>query len=507
MADNAQGPSLAVRVAKGAGWIVAWRMVSRMLGLVSTVILVRILLPADFGLFALATSLSQSLESLVAVGVKDALIRELEPDRTLYDTGFTINLLRCVIVSICILGGAWPAGAFFNDPRITWILLVVAALTLASGLENIGVVEFRRNLAFNKEFQLSVVPRSAGILTTVTFALIYRNFWALVAGFAVGRLMGIALTYLLHPYRPRLTLSAWRKIIGFSFWLWVNSIIVMMKDRMDSIVIGKVLGPSQVGIYSVGLEIGNLPSTELLEPLATAMFAGFSAGRREGADVAQEFFKAISVTLMLTLPIGVGISLVAAPLIILMFGAKWSGAILLVQVFALLGVTKAIPYFCTVLLWTHAMMQVQIRIVAIGFCVRLALLLTLVGPLGLIGAVVAATVCAAMEEVLFLVVTFRIFKLRTVDLLKSSWRSMAAVIAMAAVIYAEGIGWAPAAGETGKVVIDLGIAVSSGAATFCGVLISLWWFSGRPNGAETMFLSIISDTWNHSISGLLRRRA
>ncbi len=92
MPDDPSAPSLAVRMAKGAGWIVLWRMCSRVLGVVSTVVLVRLLTPEDFGLIALATSLAVSLDAFLVVGVNDALIRDAEPDRDLYDTGFTLNL-------------------------------------------------------------------------------------------------------------------------------------------------------------------------------------------------------------------------------------------------------------------------------------------------------------------------------------------------------------------------------------------------------------------------------
>ena len=336
-------PSLAVRMVKGAGWIVAWRMVTRALGLVSTIVLVRLLLPTDFGLIALATSLAQMLDNMTAVGVNEALIREPHPDRAIYDTGFTLNLLRSLIVSLFIAAGAPLAASFFNDPRLTPILLVLAGMNMIGACENIGIVQFRRDLAFEKEFRLLAVPRIAGALTTIGFAVVLGNYWALLAGLLALRIFRLVLSYRMHPYRPGLTLSAWRHIIGFSFWTWISAVTIMVKDRTDSFVIGRVLGPAKLGVYAVGLEIGTLAATELIEPLSTALFAGFSAGRREGADIPQAFFKAIAITFILMLPAGVGISMVAAPLITLMFGERWLEAIPLVQIFALLGVTKAIP--------------------------------------------------------------------------------------------------------------------------------------------------------------------
>ncbi len=399
-----------------------------------------------------------------------------------------------------MLALAVPAARFFGDERLTPILIAIAGLTMVSGCNNIGVVEFRRGLQFEKEFVISIVPRVSGIVVAIASAAVLRNYWALVASIVTARILTLILTYAMHPYRPRLALRAWRRIAAFSFWTWLSSIVAMIKERIDSIAIGKVLGTGPVGVYSVGLEIGTLASTELLEPLSTAMFAGFAAGRRDGADNGRNFFKAISVTLMLTLPIGVGLSLVAAPLISLLFGARWLEAIPLAQVFALLGVTRLIPYFAGVLLSAQGLIHYHFRISAAGLCVRAVLLLVLIGPMGLTGALVAAAGCALVEEVLYLTVTFRTFHLRMVDLLAVTWRCVAGAAAMALALWAMGIGWAAPAQGNLAMAIDLVVGVSCGAAIYCGTVLFIWWLSGRPEGAETMLLSIVKNTWAHSVA-------
>ncbi len=490
-------------------------MVTRAIGLVSTIVLVRLLVPADFGLIALATSISQALENLASVGVNDALIREPEPDRAMYDTGFTLNLLRSLFVAFCILAGAPAASEFFGDPRLSPILFALAAMKpwkqhrsedAARNGDVVAIVQFRRDLVFQKEFQLLALSRVAGVLTTIVFAVILRNYWALIAGLAALRIARLVLSYRMHPYRPRITLRAWRRIIGFSFWTWITAVAIVVKDRTDQFVIGRVLGPAKVGIYSVGMEIGTLAATELVEPLTAALFSGLSTGQREGTDTTQAFFKAISITLMLMLPVGAGISLIAAPLVALMFGERWLEATPLVQIFALLGVTKAIPYFCSALLSAKAQLKVQFRVIMASLAVRIVLLFALIHSLGLVGAVIAATVSFMAEEILFLIVTFRIFKLRMADLLRSTWRSVLATFAMTLVVVAEGIGWAPAAGDNARLAMDLMIAASSGALTYGTVLLAAWWASGRPDSAETMFIGIVQDTWRHTAAGLFGRR-
>jgi O-antigen/teichoic acid export membrane protein len=282
---------------------------------------------------------------------------------------------------------------------------------------------------------------------------------------------------------------------------------MMFKDRMDAIVIGRVMGPAQVGVYSVGQEMGALASTELLEPIAAALFSGLSVARREGGDISQGYLKGISAALMMALPVGVGISLVASPLVALLFGPKWSAAIPLVQVFALVGVTRAITYFSTVLLMTQGKLNFQVRIVLAGSAVRFILLLALIRPLGLMGALAAMAIGAVVEETLFVATTFRMFELSPRALLKATWRSAVATAVMAGVVFWEGVGWASASGDVSHLVTDLAIASITGAVTYCAALIALWWLCGRPNAAETVFLGIVRDTWRHTAGSLFRRPA
>lgn len=497
MATEDAAPSLAVRTATGAGWIIVWRMSTRILGVVSTIVLVRVLAPADFGLIALATSFSQAVDWISSIGVNDALIREKDLDRSLYDTGFTLNLLRGLLMAAAIAAEAYPVAAFFQDERLAHILLMLAFTTALAGNENIGTVDFRRTMAFHKDFQVSVVPRLASIVAAIAFALIFRTYWALVAGIITNRVLRVVMSYWMHPYRPRLSLRSWRRIFGFSLWTWLCSVTVMVRDRIDAVAIGRVSGPAPVGVYSVGWEIGSLTSTELVEPLTAALFAGFSVARRTGADLSDSYFKAISATFLLTLPMGVGLSMLAAPVIHLAFGARWMEAVPLVQVFALVSMAKVIAYISGVLLNAHGMLKVQFRILLAGLVVRVVLLLALVGPFGLMGAAAAATGCIAVEEALFMTVTFRHFRLRVLDLIHGTWRCALATTAMALVVVAQGIGWSAAPASSGAAFAVLGQGVVTGAASYAAVLLALWWLSGRPRGAETAFLDVIGNTLRH----------
>jgi lipopolysaccharide exporter len=475
-------------------------MLTRILGLVSTVVLTKLLLPSDFGLVALATSFTQAVDGLSELGVGEALMRETSPDRDMYNTGFTISFCRGLLTAAVIAIGAWPVAAFFEDPRLGTITLVLAVAMLLSSVENIGIVDFRRDLAFQKELQLYTVPRILGIAAAITFAAIFANYWALIVGILTTRLTRCVWSYAMHPYRPSFTLRSWRQLVGFSSWTWANTLVDQIRERLDWVVIGRLLGAADTGIYAVGSEVGLLPSTELLQPFGRALYAGFAAARREGTGIAGPYLRAITTTFLLTMPAGFGISLVADPLVRLIFGERWLAAVPLVEIFGVVGMLGAITTVSGALLTVSGMLSVQFRFIVLTTVVRLILLLFLVNKIGIVGAGIAAAATLLLEECCFLVVTFRRFHVSVAGLWRGIWRPVLATAAMAGVLIWLNLGWTAAPGSPLVIVEQLALAVAIGAVTYCAVIASLWCLAGRPDGAETL-------TWRLAKRSIARQSA
>jgi len=500
LSEASPGGSLGARTAKGAGWLIAWRLISRVLGIVNTVVLVRLLLPSDFGLVALATSLSVAVDGLSYIGVQDALVREPVLDRALYDTGFTMNLIRGGLTALIIVACAWPAARFFGDARLTTIFLVLAVGMFAGALENIGTIDFQRDLAFDKQIQILLVPRIAGVVASIACAVIWRSYWALVVAILVQRGTRLLFTYVIHPYRPRVTLRAWRRLVGFSFWSWANSMTALVQGRSDAIIIGGYLNPTAVGLYSVGGEVGSLASSELLGPISNALFAGFSSVRRTGEGVGRAYLRAISVVALLVLPASAGIALIARPLMLLAFGARWDAAVPLVQLFACLGVFRVGGAIGAALLMSEGVPHIGFRIEAFVTAVRLVALLAAVPAFGLIGAAVAVAVTGMVEEAIYLAVTFRRVGLRARDLALNIWRPALATAGMALALLATGL-TQPALGASGvSSGLLLAAAVVTGALVFAAVLLLAWMVSGRPRGAETYVVAMARQALHHLLA-------
>ena len=110
-------------------------------------------------------------------------------------------------------------GGHFEDPRVTNVIRLLSLRAVVGGFQNIGVVTFRRELRFGREFQFGIVKKSATFVVTLVAAFVLRSYWALVIGQVVGRIVEVGVSYVMSDYRPRLSLRKVGDLWGFSRWL------------------------------------------------------------------------------------------------------------------------------------------------------------------------------------------------------------------------------------------------------------------------------------------------
>ena len=183
--------TLGSRIAMGGLMLVLLRLSVRVIGLVSTMILFRILVPEDFGLVALAGVAIGLVEVFAEFGFDLALIRKQAATRNDYDVTWSLTLLRGILVAAVVLVLAQLAGDYLNDTRLTTLLYWMALAPLIDGLQNPGVADFSKELTFGKEFKLKVSQKIVGFVVTISAALWLQNYWALVIGLLTSRMFGL----------------------------------------------------------------------------------------------------------------------------------------------------------------------------------------------------------------------------------------------------------------------------------------------------------------------------
>jgi O-antigen/teichoic acid export membrane protein len=344
MADskNLRPPPLAQRLMRGTVWMVAMRWGVRLLGIVSMLVLVRLLQSEDFGLIAMAMAIVALADRFTDFGIVWALVRDKHAGRDEFDTAWTVRQAQLGFVALVAVAFAIPAASLYQDTRISAVLLVIAVSFGVRGFENIGVVEFQRQMEFHREFLFRVIVKFLGVATTIALAVTLRSYWALAWGMLATSLIGVLLSYTMCSYRPRWTLSSWNKLWKFSQWIISQGFARYIFENMPVLFLGRLSTAENVGYYSVSNEIASLPATEVAMPVSRAVLPGFSQLVDEPDRLTQGFLRAFSAVAIVTLPLGLGIAHVAEEIVRLIMGSQWLPAVLLLQVFSIFATFRAL---------------------------------------------------------------------------------------------------------------------------------------------------------------------
>lgn len=473
------------QMAKGAAWMVLLKLAERSIGLVSTVILARLLVPEDFGLVALALAMIAVLEMLGAFSFDVVLIQNQRAGRSHYDTAWTFNILAGALSALGVLLLAHPVAVFYDDMRLESIMLVLACAPLVSGFENIGVVAFRKDMEFHKEFKFLITKKLIAFAVTMTIALTFRNYWALIAGMVTSRVMGVLLSYALHPYRPRFSLARRRDLFHFSKWLFINNLVVFTNTRAADFIVGKAAGPHALGLFSIAYEISNLPTTELTAPINRAVFPGYARMEGDKATLRAGYLGVLGLIALVTLPIGLGIAATAEVFVPLVLGDKWLESVALMQILAIYGLSQALQNNTGSVYFALGKARTQTFLVFAYSALLIPALLAGVTWDGARGAAVGLVVSGIAIFPINIFIVLRLLELRMSDFLQTIWRPIiAGALMFAAVVWADSL----LADSVRFLFVKLILLVLAGAAVYGGAILLLWRGSGCPDGAEKVVL-------------------
>jgi lipopolysaccharide exporter len=486
-------PSLSSKTLTGAMWLVLWRMVTRVLGLASTLVLARILVPADFGLLAMASTFAAAIDSLSQLGLQDALVRRIADDRALFDTAFTLQAGRALLTSSIIVVSAPVASWWFNEPRLVPMLLVLAAGAIIAGLENVGIIEFRREMRFDMQFKLLSIPRLLQVATTIPLAIAMQSYWALMIGIIVAKLARTIMTYIVHPYRPALRIAGWRELAGFSFWTWTTCVAAVVWDRCDPFVVGPVVGTARLGVYLLAFEVAILPVSELIAPATDALFAGFASAQKQGGAI-QQAARVALMLLMGIVPLIVTISCASGYVVAALLGPKWAEAQPLIAILAWQCVFSPFSNVCSVALVAHGRVRLNFIGNVIASAVKLAALLVVVSltsRLTVIAAVTAA--CVAAESAIFLLLLTRVGDLRLRRVAAGVCRIALATGVTLIAVQQSGFAWQRIDMPVLPALVGGGLIGCAVAGIYAAALCGIWFMSGRPDGPELDMMKIVAE--------------
>ncbi len=484
---------LSGKLAKGAAWVAATRLLINLLGLANTLLLARLLTPADFGVVAIAGTVSFIVTSLTELSLAQSLIQHRNPEEEHFHSVWTLNLARSAILTVLILALAWPVAWFYSDPRIAPLMIAVGAGAFLTGALNPKLIIFQRNLVFWQDFVLNVSQKVVGLAVAVTIALLLRNYWAIVSGILAAQACAVVCSFLLIPYRPKLQLRRAKELLSFSIWLSLGQAINTINWRSDHLAIGYFLGNAPLGYYTIGDTLAVLPTREATAPLAQTLFPGFSRINDDPVRLRSAYQRAQTLLCAVALPLGFGFALIAKPMVLLTMGEAWLPTVMIIQflsgIFALQTLASSLQPLAMAMGATRSLFTRDM----INFGIRIPFLIAGMIFYGIPGVIVARCISGTASTIINMAMVKRLLSLSITAQLMANARALTSTVAMVALVTLWDR-WIGEGTDPGFLISKILILFVAAASVYLATTVGLWLLAGRPVGPESEIASVVSST-------------
>jgi lipopolysaccharide exporter len=325
-------------------WVFLLRIVSRGLTLVRTIVLARILAPEDFGLMGITMVAMSMLETFSQTGFQAALIQKKTDIEGYLNTAWTTLALRgFVLYGLLYLAAPYAAG-FYETPEATPILRAAGLMMIITGLMNIRVIYFKKELEFQKQFVFLFTGTLFDLTISIAFAVIMQNVWALVYGLLAGNLARLIISYIIVPWRPRIQIEPdkLKDMYGFGRYVFWSSLFIFLLTEGDDALLGKLLGVTALGFYQMAHRIANLPATEITHVISSITFPAYSKLQDNQPALREAYLRVLKLTAVLSIPAAGGIFMLAPDLTMILLGERWMPMVGAMRVLVIGGAVRSI---------------------------------------------------------------------------------------------------------------------------------------------------------------------
>jgi PST family polysaccharide transporter len=457
------GHGVATRTLRGMFWAYGSYVAGRLLVLVSVALLARLLAPADFGLVALALTFTVVLDAVSDLGVSQALIIAAEDDLgEKADTAWTVSVLVGTLLAVVAAALGPVAAVFFDQPALN-VMLGVLGLNFL--LRALGVTHFalaQRELDFRtrtKAELADVVVRGA---VGVGLALAGAGAYSLVVGYLAGSAAMTIALWTIVPWRPHVRLHRphLSGLLRYGGGLTALHLISVVITNADYVLVGRVLGTTALGFYTLGYRLPELVVLNLAFVAGMVLFPAFASVKRDALPDA--FLTSLRYTLIVGLPLALLLSFLAEPLILLAFGKTWRDSIGVMQVLAAFAFVATIDVPAGTAYKSIGRVDILVRI-AIPRAILVVVAIALLVDQGIVAVALCQTAIGALFALLAIGLASRLLGTGLRAIAVAAWPAIAAGGAMALIL-------AVASLALDDPYVTLGVAGPAGVLTYLAVL-------------------------------------
>ena len=329
---------------KGISWMSAARFVSRALAFFKIAVLARILNPAQFGLFGIASLLLSLLETLTETGINVVLIQSKKDLHEYINAAWVVSIIRGITIAVFIVILAPLISFFFRAPESFWIILFISLVPLVRGFINPSEIKFQKDLNFHLQFWFQSGLFIVDALVSIIVVLLTSSVYSLVWGMLISAILEVILSIAFIKPRPRFAIEKgyFKEIFHKGIWVTGYTIFNYFSENLDNVIVGRLMGTESLGFYQMAYKISILPLTEISDVISSVAFPVFAKISNDSKRLKKGFFKTLVLVFFGAAFLGMIIFFFPVEIISILLGKQWLSIIPVLKVLIIYGVLRTI---------------------------------------------------------------------------------------------------------------------------------------------------------------------
>ena len=422
----------------GIAWTGLGRWITQIISWIATPIVARLLSPGDYGVASMAMVFIGLIQLVNQFGLGAAVIqqRDLTEDQIARIGGLSV-LIGTFFVGFSLAVSPLVARSL-GSPEVGPVIAVLSVTFLTTAIQSLPRALLTRELKFRNLAVMDGIEAIVQTITTLTLALLEFRYWALVFGAVAARMtaMILALRWGGHRLAWPSALKTIAAPVRVGVHVVVTNIAYYAYNNADAAIIGRRLGASALGNYTMAATLASIPVDRLSALVASATPGIFSAVQHDRAGLRRYLLALTEGVALLTFPAAVGLALVAEEFVLVVLGEKWRAAIIPMQLLALVAMFRSVLILITGALFPtgHAKRLMHATLVMVLVLPPLSYVATQWGIVGV--AFVWLTAYPLLSVAFAMRYAFAVFEITPHLYLKALWPAARATLVMAAAVLA-----------------------------------------------------------------------
>jgi len=401
---------------------IIWNLLSSFLNQIVlfglSIILARLLSPAEFGVVAMVTLITGFANILQDMGFNIAIIQMKEISEIHKQSVFWFNVFMGSLLTLIIYLCTPFVTAFYNVSMINLIMPFLAFNYLIGSLGLVQQSLLRRDLKFKKLSIIDILSQLISGIVAVILAYYGYGVWALVIQQLLMQTIKTILLFSFNKWLPKFNfdINALKEMLSYSAYNFGNRSLSYWIRKVDSLIIGKFLGATNLGIYNKAYRFLQMPTSKIKNQISFVVMSSFSKIQEDTNKIKKVSMLLTSISSLCLIPFILAFTICADEFVIGFLGEKWAEMIPILRLFSIAIIPITVLYPSPIYLSLgHTKLQFK---VALFTRIGVILLIILGIPYGIIGVAIGVTIGFTIDSFIAQHFANKLVKLNMIQLIK-----------------------------------------------------------------------------------------